>query len=147
MTVRAALAEVMDPELPMVSIVDLGMVGAVSVDPGGGAISVELLPTFVGCPALPTIETAVAARLALFGVPARVDTTFRTPWTSERITPAGLTALARIGIAAPAQAGSIRCPYCASSRVVLDSSFGPTQCRSLHYCRDCRQPFEAMKPV
>lgn len=145
--VRAALAQVMDPELPMVSIVDLGMVGDVSVEPISGAIRVELLPTFVGCPALAMIEAAVAARLARLGPPVSVETTFRIPWSSDRITPAGLVALAAAGIAAPAAPDAVRCPWCGSGRVVLDSSFGPTQCRSLLYCRDCRQPFEAMKPV
>ncbi len=146
-TVRSALAEVMDPELPMVSIVDLGMIGEIVVDRVTGAIEVELLPTFVGCPALAMIETAVASRLAELGPPVRVETTFRIPWTTDRITPSGLAALATAGIAAPAEPDAVHCPWCGSGRVVLDSSFGPTQCRSLHYCRDCRQPFEAMKPV
>ena len=145
--VRAALAEVIDPELPMVSIVDLGMVGEVALDPMTGEIEVELLPTFVGCPAIGLIQAAVADRLAMFGVDARVDTTFRIPWTSDRITPAGRHALAGAGIAGPSSPDAVGCPYCASARVVMDSAFGPTQCRSLYYCRDCRQPFEAIKPV
>ena len=145
--VRAALAEVMDPELPMVSIVDLGMIGSVAVHEATGAISVELLPTFVGCPAVGLIRAAVAVRLAEFGAEAHIETTFRIPWTSDRITPAGRRALATAGIAGPSAADAVRCPYCASSRVVMDSAFGPTQCRSLHYCRDCRQPFEAIKVV
>ncbi|OGO58567.1 MAG: phenylacetate-CoA oxygenase subunit PaaJ [Chloroflexi bacterium RBG_16_69_14] len=137
----------MDPELPMVSIVDLGMVGDVAIDRESGAIAVELLPTFVGCPALEFIRGAAAERLATFGAPVRVETTFRIPWTSDRITHAGRAALAAVGIAGPSAPDAVRCPYCASSRVVLDSSFGPTQCRSLYYCADCRQPFEAVKPV
>ncbi len=112
-----------------------------------GAITVELLPTFVGCPAIGLIQTTVADRLQAFGVETRVETTFRIPWTSDRITPAGRRALATAGIAGPSAPDAVRCPYCASARVVMDSAFGPTQCRSLHYCRDCRQPFEAIKPV
>lgn len=142
--VRAALAEVMDPELPMVSIVDLGMIGAVGV---AGSIDVELLPTYVGCPALDMISSAVSERLAAFGRPVRVAPSFKTPWTSDRITPAGLAALAVAGIAPPAEEADTRCPLCASADVVRDSLFGPTQCRSLYYCRSCRQPFEAIKPV
>ena len=145
--IRAALSEVMDPELPMVSIVDLGMIGGVTVDHATGAIAVELLPTFVGCPALELIRAAATDRLAPFDAPVRVDTTFRIPWTSDRITPAGQAALTAAGIAGPSAPDAVRCPYCASARVVMDSAFGPTQCRSLHYCRDCRQPFEAMKSV
>lgn len=142
--VRAALAEVMDPELPMVSIVDLGMIGSVGV---AGSIDVELLPTYVGCPALELIRGAVTDRLAAFGRPVRVTASFATPWTSDRITPAGLAALASAGIAPPTDIADTRCPLCASADVVRDSLFGPTQCRSLYYCRSCRQPFEAIKPV
>ena len=142
--VLAALAEVMDPELPMVSIVDLGMVGSVTVGP---SIDVELLPTYVGCPALELIRTAVTQRLATFTLPVRVTATFDPPWTSDRITPAGLAALATAGIAPPTDAADARCPLCASADVVRDNLFGPTQCRSLYYCRSCRQPFEAIKPV
>ena len=142
--VRAALAEVMDPELPMVSVVDLGMIGSVGV---AGSIDVELLPTYVGCPALDMISAAVGERLAVFGRPVRVTASFETPWTSDRITPTGLAALASAGIAAPAEEADTRCPLCASADVVRDSLFGPTQCRSLFYCRSCRQPFEAFKPI
>ncbi len=142
--VRAALAEVMDPELPMVSIVDLGMVGAVRV---AGSIDVEVLPTYVGCPALVLIRDAVMERLAAFGRPVDVRASFETPWTSDRITPAGLAALASAGIAPPTEMADTRCPLCASADVVRDSLFGPTQCRSIYYCRSCRQPFEAIKPV
>ena len=142
--VVAALAQVMDPELPMISIVDLGMVGAVTV---AGSIDVELLPTYVGCPALDLIRTAVIARLATFGRPVRAIASFETPWTSDRITPAGLAALASAGIAPPTSLADRRCPLCASADVVRDSLFGPTQCRALYYCRSCRQPFEAIKPI
>ncbi len=85
----------------MVSIVDLGMIGAISVDRATGAVSVELLPTFVGCPALGLIQASVADRLATFEVPVHLETTFRIPWTSDRITPEGRRALATAGIAGP----------------------------------------------
>jgi ring-1,2-phenylacetyl-CoA epoxidase subunit PaaD len=143
--VLVALADVMDPELPMVSIVDLGMVGEVAVD--GPSIRVELYPTFVGCPALEIIRDRVRERLAVFGRPVEAVTTFAIPWSSDRITPAGRTALAAVGIAPPAADGDIHCPLCGSDRVTIDSLFGPTQCRMLYYCRGCRQPFEAIRPV
>ena len=148
MAVLAALAEVRDPELPMVSIVDLGMIGDVTVD--AASIRVELLPTYVGCPALELIRAAVIDRLTSIAAPAQaveVVATFAVPWTSERITVAGRTALATAGIAPPSEPADVRCPYCGDGRVVMDSAFGPTQCRSLFFCRACRQPFEAIKPV
>jgi ring-1,2-phenylacetyl-CoA epoxidase subunit PaaD len=144
-TVRAALAEVPDPELPVLSVVDLGIVHRVEVD--GAGIRVAILPTFVGCPALDVIRGSIADRLGAFGVPVQVETTFEVPWTSERISPAGRRALETAGIAPPSSVEAVRCPFCASDRVVMDSAFGPTQCRSLYYCRACRQPFEALKTV
>ena len=144
--VRAALGEVPDPEIPVVSVVDLGMVEAVDVT--DRSIRVELLPTFVGCPAVDLIRDAVAARLESFGRPVEVDVSFRVPWKSDRITRAGRDKLRRSGFAPPAaDAADVRCPYCASDRVALDNLFGPTQCRSLYYCRTCRQPFEQFKAV
>lgn len=139
------LATVMDPELPMISIVDLGMVGAVEVDPAG--IRVELLPTYVGCPALAVIEAAVVQRLVPLARDVAVVPTFATPWTSDRISPAGLAALRSAGIAPPTAPEATRCPWCDSGRVALDNLFGATQCRALYFCRACRQPFEAIKPI
>lgn len=144
--VREALAEVPDPELPVVSVVDLGMVHRVAVE--DDRIRVELLPTFVGCPALDVIRSAVEGRLAAFGHPVDVAFTFAAPWTTARISAAGLERLRAVGIASPArEAGHIRCPWCGSADVALDNLFGPTQCRSLWYCRACRQPFEGFKDL
>ena len=141
----AVLAAIPDPELPMVTITDLGMVHDVRVTPD--AIHVAILPTFVGCPALDMIASSIRDGLAGFGRDVVVEPTYAVPWTTDRITPDGLAALARSGIAAPSDPSAVRCPYCRSARVAMDSAFGPTQCRSLFYCRACRQPFEAMKPV
>lgn len=140
-----ALRHVADPEIPSVSIVDLGMVLDARVD--GDGIAIELLPTFVGCPALEVIRESVLLALDPLGVPVEVEFTWRVPWTSERITPHGRARLAASGFAPPAEPANVRCPYCDSDRVAMDSAFGPTQCRSLFYCRACRQPFEAFKPV
>jgi ring-1,2-phenylacetyl-CoA epoxidase subunit PaaD len=162
-SVRAALDSVPDPEIPGVSIVELGMVGAIDVSAAG--IRVEVLPTFVGCPALEMIRAAVGERLAAFGVPVEVDVSFATPWSSDRISPEGREKLRRSGFAPPprvrpgrsltvldaAPAASdpdpVPCPYCGSHRTTLENVFGPTQCRSIRQCHDCRQPFEAFKPV
>jgi ring-1,2-phenylacetyl-CoA epoxidase subunit PaaD len=158
--VRRALAEVMDPELPMLSVVDLGIVHRLEIGARDGVIRVEILPTFVGCPALALIKTAIADRLAAFGRAVEVTATFEVPWTSERITAAGRRALLAAGIAPPngamANGGGatlidleprVPCPHCGSRRTVLENVFGPTQCRTIRYCADCRQPFEAIKPV
>jgi ring-1,2-phenylacetyl-CoA epoxidase subunit PaaD len=167
--VMAALAEVPDPEIPAVSIVELGMVGDVEV--GEGGIRVELLPTFVGCPALEVIRDAVERRLATLGRPVRVDVSFATPWTSDRISPEGREKLRGSGFApppplregralpmidgpgaaasgfGPADAQPVTCPYCGSTETTLENAFGPTQCRSIRHCAACRQPFEAFKPI
>jgi len=158
--VRAALAEVMDPELPMLSVVDLGIVHRVEVAADDGPIRVEILPTFVGCPALELIKASIAARLGGFGRPVEVSATFEVPWTSERITAGGRRRLLEAGIAPPdVVAGGVGagglidlearvpCPHCGSPRTVLENVFGPTQCRTIRYCADCRQPFESIKPV
>ena len=154
--VHAALAEVPDPELPMLSVVDLGIVHRVTVAPGDSPIRVEILPTFVGCPALELITSSIAERLARFGRPVEVVATFAVPWTSDRISPAGRQALAAAGIAPPGPASAstlltleprVPCPHCGSRDTVLENVFGPTQCRTIRFCRACRQPFEAIKPV
>jgi ring-1,2-phenylacetyl-CoA epoxidase subunit PaaD len=166
--VLAALEEVADPEIPNVSVVELGMVERIEVRPD--ELLVELLPTFVGCPAVEVIRSAVAARLEDFGRPVRVEMTFSAPWTSDRISPEGREKLRRSGFAPPphvVEAGPgfagralpmvdpgfagasapVACPYCGSERTTLENVFGPTQCRSIRHCADCRQPFEAFKPV
>jgi ring-1,2-phenylacetyl-CoA epoxidase subunit PaaD len=144
--VLAVLASVPDPEIPVLSVVDLGIVHRVVV--GSEEIDVAILPTFVGCPALDVIRASIGERLgARFGIPVRVETTFEVPWTSDRISAAGRRALREAGIAPPTDAADARCPFCGSVDVVMDSAFGPTQCRSLFYCRGCRQPFEALKSV
>jgi ring-1,2-phenylacetyl-CoA epoxidase subunit PaaD len=166
-TVLAALDDVADPEIPTVSVVELGMVERIEVRPD--LISVELLPTFVGCPAVELIRAAVSARLASFDRPVSVQMTFSTPWTSDRISPAGREKLRRSGFAPPphlapagiagrgpalpmlderlARPAVVECPYCGSTETTLENVFGPTQCRSIRHCAACRQPFEAFKPV
>jgi ring-1,2-phenylacetyl-CoA epoxidase subunit PaaD len=145
-TIRAALVDVTDPEIPAISIVDLGIVHRAEVG-SDGAIRVELLPTFVGCLAIEVIQSAVRDRLHAFGRPVEVDVSFEVPWTSDRISADGREALRRSGFAPPGDLAAVHCPYCDSARVAMDSLFGPTLCRSLFYCRDCRQPFEAFKPI
>ena len=143
--VQAILRTVHDPEIPTVSIVDLGLVHDVRVTDAD--VAVELLPTFVACPALEVIREAVTDALRILGRPVTVTFTYALPWTTERLTPAGRAGLQAAGIAPPAELADLRCPYCDSARIAMDSAFGPTLCRSLCYCRDCRNPFEAFKPI
>ncbi|MDP7070517.1 MAG: phenylacetate-CoA oxygenase subunit PaaJ [Phycisphaerales bacterium] len=152
----AALDEVPDPELP-VSIVELGMVE--HVDAEGEVPTVHLIPTYTGCPALPMIERDVHARVgAIEGVRrCTIQWRFEPPWTPDRITDTGRAKLADHGVTTP-QCGhadpkhvplhtsAIPCPYCGSSQTRLDSPFGPTRCRAIHFCDACRNQFEHMKP-
>ena len=140
--VWAALAEVPDPEIPVMSVVDLGMVRSVELD--GERLRVELLPTFVGCPALELIRVAVAARLAGMAADVQVEMTFAEPWTSERITDDGRRKLRDSGFAPP---GSATCPWCGSRDTALENPFGPTRCRAIFWCNHCRQPFEQFKAI
>jgi len=142
-----ALAGVRDPEIPPCSITDLGIVGDVRAT-DDGAIEIDLLPTFAGCPALDVIredcETAVAD--AAPGREVHVRFVTSPPWTTDRITPAGRAALRTYGVA-PASGEEPRiCPYCGSRKTLQESQFGPTLCRATHYCEACRNPFEAFKP-
>ncbi|MFL5880780.1 MAG: 1,2-phenylacetyl-CoA epoxidase subunit PaaD [Actinomycetota bacterium] len=155
-----ALAEVPDPEIPVVSVVDLGLVHAVELD--GERLRVELLPTFVGCPALELIRRSVAERLAAMAPQVEVEMTFAVPWTSDRITPDGRRKLRQSGFAAPGPAGAAdarplfatiamrptaTCPWCGSADTTLENLFGPTLCRTMFWCNRCHQPFEQYKAV
>jgi ring-1,2-phenylacetyl-CoA epoxidase subunit PaaD len=149
--VRAVIDTVPDPEMPPVTVGDLGMVVDVAVD--GADVAVALVPTYSGCPATAVIrEDVVRAVGALDGV-EHVDVRFvrDVVWDPERITPAGREKLRAFGIAPPGsgqtllQIGGVTCPLCGSRDTVADSPFGPTPCRGTHYCRVCRNPFEAIK--
>jgi ring-1,2-phenylacetyl-CoA epoxidase subunit PaaD len=155
-TVIDALRDVPDPEIPVISVVDLGVIGRIDI--GHGRLDVELLPTFVGCPALDPMREAIHARLAELapGRQVRVSIVFNPPWTTERITADGRRRLEAAGFAPPAGGGGplpmalavpVPCPWCGSRRTVLENAFGPTACRAIRYCTDCRQPFEQFKPV
>jgi ring-1,2-phenylacetyl-CoA epoxidase subunit PaaD len=155
-----ALAEVPDPEIPVVSVVDLGLVHTVELD--GELLRVELLPTFVGCPALELIRRSVTDRLAGMAQRVEVEMTFAVPWTSDRITPDGRRKLRQSGFAPPGPAGAgdarpmfatiamrptATCPWCGSADTTLENLFGPTLCRTVFWCNRCHQPFEQFKAV
>ena len=153
---RAALDDIPDPELPVVSIDELGILGRVSSGPS--SIRVELHPTFVACPATDLIRAAVEQRLAEVAPDrvAEVAFVFDPPWTSQRINGSGRAKLASAGIAPPSPSTpadlialdvAVPCPFCGSPRTRLDNAFGPTLCRTIRWCPDCRQPFEAIKTI
>lgn len=149
----SALHDVKDPEIPTISIVELGMVNQISWE--GNQVQVEMTPTFVGCPALDIIRRDTQKRLLQLEGVAEVHVSFviDPPWTSERITAEGRKKLTQFGIAPPREYGSNPleivppCPYCGAEGGEVQNLFGPTACRSIFYCRQCRQPFEGMKPI
>lgn len=162
-TVWAALAQIADPEIPAISLVDLGVIRGFAFEPhdAGERLTIELMPTFVGCPAIEVMRQQIGERLGALALAEEVvvELTFAEPWTSDRITPAGREALRASGFAPPVTIGSsfsgdsltvlpiATCPYCASRNTTLENPFGPTLCRAIYHCADCRQPFEAFKPV
>ena len=154
--VRAVLDTVPDPEMPPISIGELGMVVGVAVE--GAKAHVDLVATFSGCPAIALIrEDVSAALLAMDGIEAAtVNFVNHVVWTPERISEAGRAKLKAFGIAPPGSGQTlvqlgvrplpVTCPLCGSRETVADSPFGPTPCRSASYCNACRNPFEVMKP-
>lgn len=156
--VREALAAVPDPEIPACSIADLGMIERIEVT--DSAVEVDLLPTFVGCPAKDIIgeDAARAVRDVAGDREVRVRFVYDPPWTTDRITEAGKEALRGFGIAphwertaAPVvvpltrKPQAVACPYCGSRETAMEAAFGPTPCRAQHFCSACRNPFEGFK--
>jgi ring-1,2-phenylacetyl-CoA epoxidase subunit PaaD len=152
-----ALAEIPDPEIPVISLVELGVIRQVEVE--GSRVRVEFTPTFLGCPALETMRDAMTARIRELGADPDVQVVVDDSWSTDRITPAGREKLREAGFAPPApreakaptivqlQGRSFKCPYCGSTDTRLENLFGPTPCRSLRYCASCRQPFEQFKTI
>ena len=152
-----AFEEIPDPEIPVVSLVDLGVIR--SVDVQGDHVQVEFTPTFLGCPALEVMKRALEESLAALGAEADVHVIQDDSWSTDKITPAGREKLRAAGFAPPApreaaapklvqlRSNVFRCPYCGSKQTRLENNFGPTPCRSLRYCESCRQPFEQFKTI
>ncbi len=155
--VMRILGTVMDPEVPVISVVELGIVRDVVCD--GAAVTVTVTPTYSGCPAMREIERDIVTALDANGVPgATVVTTYSPAWTTDWIGPEAREKLRAYGIAPPSHAGqtglialarrrdAVRCPFCGSADTSLRSEFGSTACKAIHVCNDCRQPFDEFKP-
>jgi len=152
-----ALDEIPDPEIPVVSLVDLGVIKEVTVE--DGRVQIAFTPTFLGCPALEVMERSMRERVEALGAEADVRVVLDDSWSTDSISPEGREKLRAAGFAPPAPraAGTVtlvqleraphRCPWCGSTDTRLDNIFGPTPCRSLRYCNACRQPFEQFKTI
>ncbi len=152
-----ALAEIPDPEIPVISLVDLGVIKSVEVE--GKRVRVEFTPTFMGCPALDHMQAEMVTAIERAGGEAEIRVVLDDSWSTDSISPAGREKLRAAGFAPPAprrvggvtlvelQRGAFRCPYCGSTDTKLENLFGPTPCRSIRYCDACRQPFEQFKTV
>jgi ring-1,2-phenylacetyl-CoA epoxidase subunit PaaD len=167
--VRRAVGAICDPELPPLTLADLGILRSVSVEPDDTTV-VVVTPTYSGCPAVEVIEADIAQVLQASGCPRwRVERTFQPAWTTDWITAEGHRKLIELGIAPPGPAGaddatgpvpvrlgptagrrpldSPPCPRCGSTATEVLSTFGPTACTSLHRCRTCREPFDHVKAI
>lgn len=149
------LQEVKDPEIPVLSLVDLGVITEVEVS--GGAVKIEMTPTFVGCPALDYMKAEVETLLKNKGITAvQVEINYKKAWSSDLISEKGRVALKKYGFAPPPSARVFAdleilenaiCPRCNNTHTEMKSPFGPTLCRSIYYCHDCHEAFEQFKPV
>lgn len=146
------LETVTDPEIPVLTIADLGILRGVSVDQD--TVEVTITPTYSGCPAMNLITLEIQTSLARAGIKARVRTSLSPAWTTDWLTDAARRKLAAFGIAPPEHTSSrralfgeahVQCPHCASSDTEQISEFGSTACKALHRCRTCREPFDAFK--
>lgn len=159
MVTRDAVLDVLktidDPEMP-ITIVDLGIVDDVRIDAANPPhVDIDILPTFVGCPALPVIEETIRRKVGkLVGVgDVGVHFKFDPPWSVDRISAEGRASLKKYGLTVPHREEAAEepvappCPFCGSTQVHLESPFGPTRCRMIYYCETCRNPFEHLKRV
>ncbi|WP_345420496.1 1,2-phenylacetyl-CoA epoxidase subunit PaaD [Pseudonocardia xishanensis] len=158
---RGVVSEVVDPEMPMLTLADLGVVR--SVDETGDRVVVTITPTYSGCPAVEEMRTDIAAALTGAGYgPVEVRTVFSPAWSTNWISEAGRRKLAEAGVAPPGPAPvraagpipltlgpapAVRCPRCGSPATDEISRFGPTACTALRRCPSCREPFEHMKEI
>lgn len=150
-----ALDEVKDPEIPVISVVEMGIIREVDIDLG--RVTVKMTPTFSGCPALHVIRANIERQVRGLGVATvRVETVLYPPWSSDWMTVDARQKLKAFGIAPPPMHGGnvevtffelADCPYCESENTSVKNDFGPTLCRAIYFCNDCQQPFEQFKAL
>lgn len=149
------LEEVKDPEIPVLSLVDLGVINDIDIE-NDAFVKIKMTPTFAGCPAIDIMKQEVIESLKKRNIDSEVIVSFENPWNSNKITNKGREALKNYGLAPPPQHNlifdigileGVSCPHCQSKDTELKSPFGPTLCRSLHYCNNCHQAFEQFKPL
>ncbi len=153
------LSTIHDPEIPGLTITDMGIVADVQLEPEAGRVLVRITPTFVGCPATALICSEIEQRLRRLPLQqVQVEVTYEPPWNSNRLSERAREVLRRFGITPPPVyegpevplqllEANVPCPYCGSTETTLRSPFGPTLCRALYFCNACRQAFEHFKPV
>lgn len=142
--VREVVAGVVDPEIPVLTIEDLGVLRSVGVE--DGTVVVTITPTYSGCPAMKQIEDDIARALHRSGHhDFRVDTVFSPAWTTEWISEEGHRKLADFGIAPPTAIDAVLCPQCSAEKPQLIARFGSTACKALMVCSSCGEPFDYFK--
>ncbi len=150
-----ALRELTDPELPFLTLEDLGVIRAIKIKNENHVITIS--PTYIGCPAISVIESKIKTRLKKIGIDARVEKSFSPPWTTDWISSKGRKKLEEFGIAPPqlkknrslnvASAIKVKCPQCSSFSTEKVSEFGSTACKSLYRCLECKEPFDHFKCI
>lgn len=154
--ILAVLQEVKDPEIPVVSLLELGVLAAIERR-ADGVLQVELIPTFAGCPAIQLMKLQVEEVLKQHGyTPNEVWINQRKPWSSNMVTDRGRQLLKEFGLSPPPRlTGELtetdlehaECPHCSSTNTELINPFGPTLCRAMHHCHNCHETFEQFKPL
>ncbi|MBF8248468.1 MAG: phenylacetate-CoA oxygenase, PaaJ subunit [Bacteroidetes bacterium] len=150
-----ALGEVADPEIPVLSLVELGVIRSVMLE--GSGVEVEMTPTFTGCPALERMKEDVELKLKSKGFdPVVIRVNHSAPWSTDNLDEATKEKLRVFGIAPPPKTMEslavtlelpVVCPFCSSAGTHLESPFGATLCKQIYYCDSCMQSFERFKPL
>lgn len=154
-TIREELGKITDPEIPVLSLVEMKVIRSIAVSDGG--VKVVMSPTFVGCPAMDYMKDEIRARLAALGCErVTIETTFSPPWSTDMLDDDVKEKLRAFGIAPPPKNGEelvavlalpVACPFCNSKHTHLESAFGATLCKQIFYCDECRQSFDRFKPI
>ncbi|NHN55930.1 phenylacetate-CoA oxygenase subunit PaaJ [Calidifontibacter sp. DB0510] len=152
--VEAAIRAVLDPEIPVITLDDLGVIRSIEVE--GDIVHVVMTPTYSGCPAMDAMRERVQHVIEAAGLTAAIEVTLQPAWTTDLISARGRTALRQFGIAPPGERGAVvvplgrrivACPVCGSEDTEVTSAFGATACKALRRCRSCKEPFEEFKTL